>query len=75
MAKQSAEKILSRIMAFPHKEKSCVYLCGPHLDPCVMVRGHDGDCECRECAKPTFDRLRQARRDLAERAEGEQDAK
>lgn len=32
-----------------HKEKGCSYICGPHLEPCVMVRAHDGDCQCREC--------------------------
>lgn len=49
MSQQSPQKVLDRILNYPHKEKECVYLCGPHLDPCVMVRGHDGDCECREC--------------------------
>ena len=49
MAKQSDEKVLDRILNYPHKEKGCSYICGPHLEPCVMVRSHDGDCECREC--------------------------
>lgn len=49
MSTQSAKKVLDRILNYPHKEKECVYLCGPHLEPCVMVRGHDEDCECREC--------------------------
>ena len=49
MAKQSVEKVLDRIMNYPHKEKGCSYICGPHLEPCVMVRLHDGDCECKEC--------------------------
>ena len=46
---QSPEKIIDRILNYPHKEKGCSYICGPHLEPCVMVRAHDGDCECREC--------------------------
>ena len=49
MSIQSPQKVLDRILNYPHKEKGCVYLCGPHLEPCVMVRRHDGDCECREC--------------------------
>lgn len=49
MAKQSAEKVLDRIMNYPYKEKGCSYICGPHLEPCVMVRAHDGDCECKTC--------------------------
>jgi hypothetical protein len=49
MSQQSPQKVLDRIMNYPHKEKGCSYICGPHLDPCVMVRAHDGDCECREC--------------------------
>lgn len=49
MSQQSPQKVLDRILNYPHKEKGCVYLCGPHLEPCVMVRGHDGDCKCREC--------------------------
>ena len=49
MSKQSDKKVIDRILNYPHKEKGCVYLCGPHLDPCVMVRGHDGKCQCREC--------------------------
>lgn len=61
MSQQSPQKVLDRILNYPHKEKGCAYICGPHLEPCVMVRAHDGDCECRECAKPALDRLRQAR--------------
>lgn len=49
MSKQSDKKVLDRILNYPHKEKGCSYICGPHLEPCVMVRAHDGDCECREC--------------------------
>lgn len=48
MAKQSFEKVLDRILNYP-QEKGCAYICGPHLEPCVMIRAHDGDCECREC--------------------------
>lgn len=43
MSQQSPQKVLDRILNYPHKEKECVYLCGPHLEPCVMVRAHDGD--------------------------------
>lgn len=49
MSKQSAKKVLDRILHYPHKEKGCSYICGPHLEPCVMVRAHDGDCECKDC--------------------------
>ncbi len=49
MSKQSPKKVLDRILNFPHKEKGCSYICGPHLEPCVMVRAHDGECQCREC--------------------------
>jgi hypothetical protein len=46
---QSPEKILDRILNYPHKEKGCSYICGPHLDPCVLVRYHDHDCACSKC--------------------------
>jgi len=47
MSQQSPHKVLDRILNYPHKEKGCSYICGPHLEPCVMVRAHDGNCECR----------------------------
>lgn len=28
------------------KTKTCAYLCGPHLDPCVREKYHRGDCLC-----------------------------
>lgn len=46
---QRPQKVIDRIMHYPHKEGGCSYICGPHLDPCVMVRLHDGDCACRNC--------------------------
>lgn len=59
MAKQSDKKVLDRILNYPHHEKGCSYICGPHLEPCVMVRYHDGDCECTECHPLTGGKLRQ----------------
>lgn len=46
---ESAKRLLNRIMNYPHREKECVYLCGPHLEHCVLVRGHEQDCRCRRC--------------------------
>ena len=57
MATQSPEKVIDRILNYPHKEKGCSYICGPHLDPCVMVRYHDGDCECKSCNADSLFRI------------------
>ncbi len=31
MSQQSPQKVLDRILNYPHKEKECVYLCGHYL--------------------------------------------
>jgi len=70
MATQSPEKVINRILNYPHKEKGCSYICGPHLEPCVMVRAHDGDCECKECNANSPFRIA-ARKWRERQAEGE----
>lgn len=70
MATQSPKKVIDRILNYPHKEKACSYICGPHLEPCTMVRSHDGDCECRECKanSPFYTAARNRRRETNEQA-------
>jgi hypothetical protein len=27
----------------------CSYVCGQHLEPCVLIRRHVQDCRCKNC--------------------------
>lgn len=43
LSNRQIETVFERIESL---DKPCVYLCGPHLEPCTRYRKHKGDCRC-----------------------------